>query len=478
MGTTSEKPTWFVLTRHWLSLLGLALLATALISWLFVLPQQVRGHVDNPYVGILVFLVLPVLFFTGLALVPIGVYLSKRQIRRGLSEEGFDRQTALRRIAWFFGATTLLNILIGTQVSYRAVKYMETPQFCGASCHTMNPELAAYQNSPHSRVECVECHVAPGAAGWINSKTNGVRQLFETVLNTSPRPIPSALESNRLVPARETCENCHWPQKFNGARLRVFSKYADDETNTRTETVLLMLVGGNRISGIHGAHFGPGVHIRFASASGARQTIPWVEYRNTDTGDVRTFVSSETQPNSAEALPKFEMECVDCHNRPTHTFDLPERAMDKALALGDIAAGLPFIKKESVELLKANYATSAEAAARLPPALAAFYQQKYPDVYAARSQDIHQAGEAVLAIYKRNVFPDLKVTWGTYPNNLGHTDFPGCFRCHDGSHTTADGKTITQDCNTCHQPLAMEEASPEILKTLGVADWISKVQKQ
>jgi NapC/NirT cytochrome c family, N-terminal region len=467
-----------VLTRHWLSLLGMALVATAVISWLFVLPQQVRGHADNPYVGILVFLILPAIFFAGLALVPIGVYLSKRQIRQGLPEESFDRKTALRRLAWFFGATTLLNILFGTQVSYRAVKYMETPQFCGASCHTMKPELSAYQNSPHSRVECVECHVVPGAAGWVHGKASGVRQLFETVLKTAPKPIPSAMATNRLVPARETCENCHWPQNFSGARLRLFSKYADDEANTRSETVLLMMVGGNRLSGIHGAHFGPGVHIRFAAADAKRQTIPWVEYKNTNTGDVRTFSTAETQPDSANALPTFEMECVDCHNRPTHTFELPERAMDKALAVGNIAAGLPYVKKKSVELLKVNYATSADAAAQLPPALAAFYQQNYPDVYAARSQDIQQAGQAVLAIYNRNVFPDLKVTWGTYPNNLGHTDFPGCFRCHDGSHTTVDGKTINQDCTTCHQPLATEEACPEILKTLGVADWISKVQKQ
>jgi len=478
MGMTTEKPAWFVLTRHWLSLLGVALLVTAVVSWLFVLPQQVRGHVDNPYVGILVFLILPAIFFTGLVLVPIGVFLSKHQIGGKLAEQSFDRKTALRRIAWFFGATTLLNILIGTQVSYRAVKYMETPQFCGATCHTMNPELAAYQNSPHSRVECVECHVAPGAAGWINSKASGVRQLVETVLKTVPKPIPSALESNRLVPARETCENCHWPQKFNGARLRLFSKFADDEASTRSETVLLMLVGGNWISGIHGAHFGPGVHIRFAAADAKRQTIPWVESRNTDKGEVRHFVTPGAPPDSATALAQFDMECVDCHNRPTHTFDLPERAMNKALALGEIAAGLPYIKKKSVELLKANYATSAEAAAKLQPALAAFYQQNYPDLYAARSQEIHQAGEAVLAIYNRNVFPELKVTWGTYQNNLGHTDFPGCLRCHDGSHTTTDGKTITQDCNTCHEPLAMDEASPEVLKTLGIADRIWKVQKQ
>jgi NapC/NirT cytochrome c family, N-terminal region len=478
MSAPSKRPVWFLLTQHWVSLLGVGLLATAVISWLFVLPQQIRGHADNPYVGIVVFLVLPAIFFAGLLLIPVGVYLSKHQIRGGLAGETFDRKAALQRITWFFGATTLLNILIGSQVTYRAVKHMETPQFCGATCHTMNPELAAYQNSPHSRVECVECHVAPGAAGWIDSKASGVRQLIETVMNSSPRPIPSALETNRLVPARETCENCHWPQKFGGVTLRVINKYAEDEANTRTQTVLMMMVGGNKVAGIHGAHLGPGIHIRFAVADAKRQGIPWIEYRNATSGEIRTFATAESSADSAAKLPKFEMQCVDCHNRPTHTFDLPERAMDKALASGDIAITLPYIKKRGMEVLKAEYQTSQEAADKLPSAIVSFYKEGYPDLAAARSQDISHATQAILAIYHRNVFPELRVTWGTYPNNLGHTDFPGCFRCHDGSHSTADGKTITQDCNTCHEPLAMEETSPEILKTLGIAERISKVQKQ
>lgn len=453
----------------------MALLVTALISSLFVLPQQAYGHSENPYIGIVVLIILPVVFLAGLALVPLGIYLSKRQIRDGIGESAFDRKAALYRLAWFFGIVTIFNLLIGTQITYRAVKHMETPQFCGGSCHTMAPELASYQNSPHSKVECVECHVAPGAAGWINSKTSGIRQLFETVLDTSPRPIPSALESNRLVPATETCENCHWPQKFGGVRLRIFSKYADDEHNTRTDTILLMLIGGNRISGIHGAHFGPGIHIRFAAADPARQTIPWVEYRNTNTGAVQTFVASDP---SGQNLPIFEMQCVDCHNRPTHTFELPERAIDRALAFGDIPATLPFIKREAVLLLKTKYSTTTEATEKLPAALVTFYQQSYPDLYSKRREDIHQAGRAVLAIYQRNVFPELKVSWGTYPNNLGHTDFPGCFRCHDGSHVTTDGTAITQDCSTCHEPLAMDEASPEILKTLGIAERAQKLQKE
>jgi len=478
MNPTPKTPGWFLLTRHWLSLTGAALVTTAGISFLFVLPQQIRGHVSNPYIGIIIFLILPIIFFTGLALIAVGIYLSKRRIRHGLAATTFDRKAALRRFAWLLGITTLLNILIGTQLTYRAVEHMETPQFCGATCHTMAPEFAAYQNSPHSRVECVECHVAPGAAGWVSSKINGARQLIETAFDSYRRPIPSAIESNRLVPARETCENCHWPHRFGGVRLRVFSQYADDEANTRSQTVLLMLVGGDKFPGIHGAHFGPGVHIRFAATEPTRQTIPWVEYRNTDTGEARTFTASDPPAGSAQAFPQYEMQCVDCHNRPTHTFDLPERAMDKALAGGEIPVTLPFIKKKGVELLKVNYGSSREAADKLPAGLVSFYQQQQPEVYARRAKDIAQAANAVLAIYNRNVFPDLKVTWGTYPNNLGHTDFPGCFRCHDGSHAAPDGNTITQDCNTCHEPLATEETSPKILETLGLAERISKIQKQ
>lgn len=478
MDVKSSRPIWLLLTQHWLSLLGSALITTALISCFFVLPLQIRGHASNPYVGIIVFLLLPIVFFAGLALVPIGIYLGKRQIREGFARAELDRRSALRRIAWFLVGVTVLNILIGTQLTYRAVTYMETPQFCGASCHSMNPQLAAYRSSPHSRVECVDCHVAPGAAGWINSKTNGLHQLVATVLGTAPKPIPSALESNRLVPATETCEHCHWPQNFAGARLRVLSKYADDENNTRTQSVLLMLVGGNRVSGIHGAHFGPGIHIRFAAADPARQTIPWVEYRNAVTGDVRTFATADPASDSAKTLPTFEMQCVDCHNRPTHTFDLPERAMDKALAFGDLPVSLPFIKKKGVALLKTNYVSSQAAAEKLPEALVSFYQQDYPEIYKKREEDIRQAGRTVLAIYQRNIFPELHVSWGTYPNNLGHTDFPGCFRCHDGSHTAADGKVITQDCNACHEPVAMDEATPGVLKTLGISERIEKIQKQ
>jgi hypothetical protein len=467
MPVTPERPGWYLLSRHWVSLTGAALAITAALSLLFVTPREIRGHADNPYVGIIVFLIVPIVFFTGLALIPVGIYLSKRRIREGLEQDHFDRRAALRRLALFLGITTALNIAIGTQLTYRAVEHMDTPGFCGSTCHAMKPEFAAYQNSPHSRVECVECHVAPGASGWFQSKVNGVRQMAETVLKTAPKPIPSGLASNRLVPARQTCENCHWPQKFGGVRLRVFSKYAEDEANTRTETVLLMMVGGGTLAGIHCAHVGPGVRIRYAATDPTRQSIERVDYRNDATGEARTFNAADP-PGQAPRPAEYEMQCVDCHNRPTHTFDLPERALDKAMAAGEISPTLPFVKKKGVEVLKSGYASSDAAARNIPAAVTAFYESNYPEIYRARRGDVEAAGQAMLRIYQRNVFPELKVTWGTYPNNLGHTDFPGCFRCHDGAHTASDGKTIGQDCNLCHEPLAMDEASPEILKTLGL----------
>jgi hypothetical protein len=456
-----------VLTSHWLTMLGAALVTTAAFSWLLVLPMQLRGHASNPYIGLLVFIAIPVIFCLGLAVIPVGVYLGRRRIREGVAIAA-DRRVSLRRLTIFLGATTAANLVIATQGTYRAVEHMETVQFCGQSCHVMQPEFVSHNDAPHDRVACVECHVGPGASGWVRSKMAGVRQLKDVVFNTYARPIASALENDRLIPASQTCENCHWPQKINGSRLRVISSYKDDESSSASTTVLMMSIGGGGTGGIHGAHLAPGVTIAYRAADPKRQTIPWVQYRNRKTNETRTFVAGDAKPETIETLPEHEMQCVDCHNRPTHVFDLPERVVDKALASGAIPADLPFIKKRGVELLKASYAGQEAATQQIPDQLAAFYRGKYPDLYARRSQDVTRAAREMVRIYSRNVFRDLGVTWGTYPNNLGHTDFPGCFRCHDDAHSTPDKKTITQDCSVCHNALAVDEASPEIVNTLGL----------
>jgi hypothetical protein len=408
---------------------------------------------------------------------PIGVWLSRRAIRHGLRQAP-TREALLKRLAWFLLAATVLNVVIMSQLSYGAVAYMESVPFCGKTCHVMTPQFTAYQRSPHARVACVDCHVAPGAAGWVESKLAGTRQLVHVVFNTYSRPIKSAMETNQLVPASETCEKCHWPEHFNGTKLRVIPDYADDESNTLSQTVLMMMVGGGGVRGIHDAHFGPGVAIRYASTDSTRQTIPWVEYKDKGANITRTFAVADLTPDAAGKLQYYTMQCVDCHNRPTHTFELPERAVNRAMSLGRISASLPFIRKKGVELLRVDYPSREDAARKIPAAVRDYYRQTQPALLESRSADIKAAGNTLVEIYKGNVFPDHHVTWGTYRNNLGHTDFPGCFRCHDEQHSSADQKTISQDCGICHEIVSTSEVSPEVLKTLGVEKRIAELQKR
>jgi nitrate/TMAO reductase-like tetraheme cytochrome c subunit len=454
-----DRPVLVLLTSHWLSLLGATLVTLAGFSWLFVLPLNIRGAgVENPYIGLLIFIAIPIVFFAGLALIPIGIALAKRKVTAN-PDEIEDRRIAWRRVGIFFGVMTVANVVIASQLSYRAVEHMDTVQFCGQTCHVMKPEFTAHAAMPpHQAVACAECHVAPGATGWLKAKMNGTSQLIAVVFNNYPRPIESAMENNKLVSSAETCEQCHARDKPIAPRLRVIASYKDDETNTRTTTVLMM-----RIATIHAAHLGPGIRIRYSSVDKKRQTILAVQYESAKAGPLRTYLASGSTADSVRSVPVFEMQCVDCHNRASHAFELPDRAVNQAMASGQIASSLPLVKKESVALLKASDAQ------QIPAALNAFYSMNYPDVARKQSAEVHAAGAALAAVYDRNVFSDLRVTWGTYQNNLGHTDAPGCFRCHDESHLTSDKKTISQDCGLCHQLVAMDEASPEILKTLELA---------
>ena len=458
------------LSNNWISLVGVVLVTTATVFWLFLLPTTLRGETDNPYIGILAFLALPAPFFAGLILIPLGMWLKRR---RSGAEAVYPTDfpvlawsnPELRKLAYFIGVTTVVNVVVASQLSYGAVNYMDSVTFCGQTCHNvMQPEFTAHQNSPHARVECVKCHIGPGASWFVRSKFSGVGQVVAVAFNSYPRPIPTPVRN--LRPARETCEVCHWPQKYGEDRVEVKSKFADDEHNTMTKTVLLMKIGGgNGGIGIHGTHLGPGVRIRYAHSDEARQNIPWVEYNGPAGKRVYTVADAKTA-----GLPTREMDCMDCHNRPTHTYEMPDAGIDRVMNAGLLSPSLPFAKKKAVELIKVKYASREEAAARIPGAFAAYYQKQYPDVWSARRDEVMAGGKAVLAVWDRNVFPAMNVTWGAYPNNLGHMDFPGCFRCHDGSHAAKGGASITQDCNACHNLLAVDEASPKILSDLGIVE--------
>ena len=430
----------------------------------------------HPYIGILFFLILPGIFVLGLLLIPLGIWLRRRSRRRNRTLPGkypaLDLHLpVVRRTIEYVVLATGLNLFIVGTASYRGVEYMDTTNFCGTTCHTvMEPEYTAYQNSPHSRVACVDCQIGPGATWFVRSKLSGLRQVYAVAFHTFPRPIPSPVKD--LRPARATCEQCHWPERFTGDKFIVKTSYNDDEKNTAQTTALLVKVGGHTWQGsvgIHGRHLDDGSRVQYIAADEQRQVIPVVYYTD-DKGKTTEFVATDNKA-SKQQLEKGEkraMDCIDCHNRPTHTFELPENAVDEQMSAGSINPALPFMKKEAVELLKVNYPNRDVAKQRIIGAINDFYRTNYPAVYQAQRTLIEQSGGEVARIYLRNIFPDMRVTWGTHPNNIGHTDSPGCFRCHDGSHTSADGQTITNDCSACHQLLTPGGENTKILKELGM----------
>jgi len=468
----------FQLGNNWMSLAGAAMTTSSafVLVWFWFM-EITSPRSIHPYMGIILFLILPALFLVGLVLIPIGL-LRERRKRKAAGEAALPlqavdfRQPGVRRLLTVVGVLTFINVAILGTAGLKGVEYMDSNQFCGLTCHTvMSPEYTAFLDSPHSRVGCAQCHIGHGAPALVRAKISGSRQLFAVAFGTFSRPIPSPVE--HLRPARETCEQCHWPQKFTNDKLIVRTKFAEDEANTATTSILLLKIGGhtpNGTTGIHGRHLDTMERISYITTDARRQEIPKVIYRD-DNGQMVEYVTEDFKKLPKETVDKAtvrKMDCIDCHNRPTHAFHLPDRALDKALAEKRMSAELPFLKKHALELLKVDYPDQKTAAAKIPVALAEYYRTAYPEIYKQKRAQVDTAGEVVKAIYLRNVFPEMKITWGTHPNNIGHEEAVGCFRCHDGNHTAADGRTIKADCDTCHTILAQDEKDPKILKDFGM----------
>jgi hypothetical protein len=455
------------------AVLAISSAITIVMFWTFDL---ITGGPIHPYVGVIFFLILPGIFVLGLLMMPIGALWHRHTLKAaGAVASEYPRldfsQPMFRKAAAWVCGLTIINIIILSIGSYRGVEYIDSSNFCGQTCHTvMQPEFMAYQNSAHQRVGCVQCHIGPGAGWFVRSKLSGVRQVVAVTLHTYSRPIPSPVE--QLRPARETCEQCHWPQMFTGDKLIIRKKYSEDESNTPLTTVLIMKIGGHRgqiAEGIHGRHLDAQSRVQYIATDRQRQVLPRVTYLDDD-GKKVEFASNDSKPTPEQLAAGHSraMDCMDCHNRPAHSFQLPERAMDQAMSEGRISPELPFIKKKALAALKAEYLGREDAAKRIAAGLDDFYRASYPDVYRGKHSAIEAAIAQVQAIYLRNVFPAMNISWGAYPNNLGHTDFPGCFRCHDGSHSTADGRTISNDCDTCHSLLAVDEVNPKVISGLGM----------
>jgi hypothetical protein len=465
-----------------ISLLGGAITTAAGVTivgyWLMELFGQ--GNV-NPYLDIIFYLILPLAFLAGLALIPVGVFVRRRKLVKAGQIPAQYPSVDLNNRVFRHGidivlVATIVNFLVVSVASYRGAAYMDSPKFCGQSCHVMLPEYTAYKMYAHSHVACVDCHIGSGAQSFIAAKVEGTKQVVDVTFHpfahlapnyipNYPTPIPSPVEN--LRPARAICESCHSPERYVGEKLLVKSSFANDEQNTETQTVLVMHLGGldglSHLTGIHGVHLG---HIEYIATDRSRTNIPWVEKRNPDGSET---VFSALPPGSG--VPQGErrlMDCIDCHNRAAHTFVTAEEAINQAMAIGAISPELPWVHKEGLILLKANYASQAEARAQIPAQLEAFYRTQNPEVLSAKAAQVKAAGKELATLYCQNVFPFMKVTWGTHPNNIGHMNYPGCFRCHDDTHVAKDSTAIPQDCSVCHNLLAVDESKPKVLSDLGI----------
>lgn len=474
-----EKRKNGALYRNFTSYLGIIINFISIALIIATLVWQYSIKTPSPYIGIFTFLIFPSFLIFGIFLVFLGMFLESRRRKKYQTEEALpypildlNKESHRKKFLIFTISGTFLSILLGF-TGYNAFIFTESVTFCGRICHkVMEPEYKAYLKSPHARVTCAKCHVGEGAKWYAKSKISGLKQVYAVLFNTYEKPIPTPIKSLRV--ARETCEECHWPQKFYGAQLLQIFHFRYDENNTPEQISLILKTGGGtKIEKNAGIHWHMLLHnkIYFKPADEKYQVIPFIKAIKED-GSITIYYykSTELKKEEIERLPLHEMDCMDCHNRPTHIFLAPEKAVDNALSGGHISKDLPYIKKISVDLLTKNYTTKEQAMELIKEDFLSFYQKNYPEIFKKEREKIDKAILILQEIFKANVFPEMNVNWETYPSNIGHRNWAGCFRCHDGNHISEDGKTLTMECSICH---TMPQRGPQT--PLGAEPSISNV---
>jgi nitrate/TMAO reductase-like tetraheme cytochrome c subunit len=457
---TRKLPSSF---ENWISLLGFIVAACAFFAFITLIAIDFTTGFTTPYLGILTYLVAPAFLTIGLVLAAVGVVVERRRRRRLAPGEvprhpRIDLNIPRHRNALIMVTVITFIFLVSTGLgTYQAYHFTESVSFCGQTCHeVMQPEYTAYQTSPHARVTCVQCHIGPGAGWFVRSKLSGLYQVYATLTNRYPQPIPTPIEN--LRPAQETCEQCHWPSKFFGNAERVNYHFLSDSANSPWTIRLLMRIGGGDpehgpAGGIHW-HMNIRNKVEYIHTDTSRQVIPWV--RVTEPGGQVTVYRSEEDsltPAQVDSAEMRVMDCMDCHNRPAHSYQAPARAVNLALGTGRLSPELPFIKQSAVALLTAEYEGTPQALAAIDSGLTAQYAGQLPP------EQVRQAVAEVQRLYRTNFFPEMKVSWSAYPNNVGHVVFPGCYRCHDGKHKSPDGRAITHSCSACHTIVSQGSAA-------------------
>ena len=447
------------------SLVGLVIAIIAGASIVLSLAFQASIGETNPYMGILVYTVLPPFLFLGLTIIPIGIFRRWRRIKKHGDDVApswpyidLAKNTHRNVVAAFLFSSVLFSI-IAIFGGYRAFHYTESVEFCGTTCHTvMKPEYVAYQSSAHARVPCAACHVGEGADFYAKSKLAGAYQVYAVATNLFPRPIPTPIKN--LRPAQETCEHCHWPEKFFSGQQHRYVHYMYDDENTEWPINIMIKTGGGdpktgQTAGIHW-HMNIQVKVEYIARDERRQDIPWIRIRDKKTGRVTTYQDTENPLTEEEIAhgEKRRMDCMDCHNRPSHKFRSPDYMVDRAILTDAIRSDLPGIKRIAVEAMNTIYETEEEATSGIAARILNAYRDEFPEALGQRRADIDQAVLSTQKVFNQSIFPEMKVRWEDYPDNIGHLIFPGCMRCHDGNKKSDDGWVITRDCKTCHSILS------------------------
>jgi len=459
----SAKGGWSHMVRGiWRTPLGVFSIVITTVSitlMLIGMAAELLGFFNNPYVGIFIYMILPGGMILGLLLIPVAAYLRRRQWRRtGIVKDHLQLDLSNPKHRLFligFVILTVTNMVILGVVGYEGYHFTDSPYFCGMVCHkVMAPEYTAYQRSPHGRVSCVECHIGPGAEWFVRAKLSGLRQVYAVLTNSYSRPIPVPVEA--LRPARDTCEECHWPEKFYGKKVKEFIRYSDEDQITPEKTEISLHIGGHNpmtsaFEGIHW-HVSKDVEVQYLAANEKRTSISRVRVTRPD-GSTDEFVNSDIKTEDGYVAKWRTMDCIDCHNRPTHIMDMPEDVVDFGLLSKKINPEIKGIRADGLTAIEIKYASQDDAGKNLVNNLIELQRKRDPAQAAKYEGDIKKAGEYLLGRYLGNVWPDMKVSWGTYKTHLGHQyadEGYGCWRCHDDEHENKKGETISQDCSLCH----------------------------
>jgi hypothetical protein len=446
---------------NWISITGFIFAVNSAILILILFVYSLFQEHQNPYNGMFTFIILPTVMVMGLLLIPLGMMIQRRRVRKG--EEKWPvldmniPHTRQRFVT--ISIFTFLFLIVSAMGSYEAFNYTESVEFCGKVCHqVMEPEYVTYLHSPHARVPCVECHVGEGADWYVKSKMSGLYQVYSVLFHKFPQPIATPIHN--LRPARETCERCHWPQKFYARKMISKRTYLTDSANTEFNYNLLMKIGPNFSAmglkeGIHW-HINNKVKIEYVNSTPDRETIPWVKLTNLTTGEVTIYNDSENtlDQKALDTLEHRTMDCMDCHNRPSHSYKSATIYVDNGMIGGTIPKDLPYIKQVAMNVLKGPFSDKDSSLTYIRDSITNFYKIGYPTIYATKKAQIDMAIAGIQEQFGLNVFPFMKASSSNYLNHIGHIESDGCFRCHSDRHTSDKGKTIKKDCNLCHTIVA------------------------